>query len=1013
MLFFGKKNRTGADGASSKPTFTVGRLFNPEIGATLRPLGETGKLLADLIVTIFVAYGLIPRNHPALLNPQGPRFTIGQILRAAWHNLEFRQEKLPQIFIFFAVILSMVCSGLAILVALLTAFTGTAHAATPSAAGMFTPVASSDIACGWINWLFNTHINGCDVSSNDYLSQATNGVQKIQNLQSTNVQTALISALGFYSEAILVVAAVVLFYHLTSMVVETAHHGVPMGRRASQVWAPIRLVFAVGLLVPIASGLNSGQYIVIQMAQWGSGLASEIWGGPYGFLQKLVADSGDLGNTNTPYVRQVVSDTILMEACAYAYNQLSGETNTSGGGSTSTIVTPGGTLVYTASDNATKHSFTPQTSGGGGGGAGTSDPEDSDLCGYYVLPGLIKTASNSSTSSANSIESSAATNAKTAATSAFNTMDQAVQKYAQDSMKQFLPKQDGGSEGSDYIANTGIETYVDQYEKGLQDATKAASQSLTGALTDVANVSATQGWVSAGSWFNTIARLVGTIATITHDMIPKTTPPQVSEAVWYNRLEKTTVDKQVVIAMKKFQQWLNNAQVQAPAGGNALQLAASDMEQTGGTHTHMMDAIFWLVDMIASYDNVWKPAGSWDEATKTTAQDFTLGVQFVSNNPLAEIANLGHANINAAYDIFDAYLVLKAAAGAGNEINAVSGLFGNVPIFNMVAKLFGIAGQISATVADGIGTMLGLVSTVFFTAGFMLAYFFPLIPFIRFLFGTLAWFLSLLEAIVAVPLIALAHLTPEGEGLPGEKAKGAYYMLFNLFLKPGLMVFGLIIGLLIFNIAASAMNSLYLIACVGTGGINHGHITLARLVYSILYVVILYMFANNAFKMIDFLPEHCMKWMGGTGLHQAPSHDPTEIGGIMTTAAGYVENRIVGSAGEFSKGAGVAGVGALAHHMPQLSQGVGKSLGNVAKQFGGSELGQKTESGYNSAANTLGQGVGAAEHYAAHPGEIPSAVEREGLHLLDKLGGTPLEEKYAGKAPPTPPQKPPSDPNNP
>jgi conjugal transfer/type IV secretion protein DotA/TraY len=47
-----------------------------------------------------------------------------------------------------------------------------------------------------------------------------------------------------------------------------------MGKRANQIWAPIRLVFAIGLLVPINGGMNSGQYIVIKVAELGSGMAS-------------------------------------------------------------------------------------------------------------------------------------------------------------------------------------------------------------------------------------------------------------------------------------------------------------------------------------------------------------------------------------------------------------------------------------------------------------------------------------------------------------------------------------------------------------------------------------------------------------------------------------------------------------------------------------------------------------------------------------------------------------------
>ncbi len=70
-------------------------------------------------------------------------------------------------------------------------------------------------------------------------------------------------ALGLYSFGMLMVAALLVFYHIAGMVAETAHHGTALGRRANPVWMPIRFVLAIGLLVPVSGSLNCGQYIVI------------------------------------------------------------------------------------------------------------------------------------------------------------------------------------------------------------------------------------------------------------------------------------------------------------------------------------------------------------------------------------------------------------------------------------------------------------------------------------------------------------------------------------------------------------------------------------------------------------------------------------------------------------------------------------------------------------------------------------------------------------------------------
>ena len=79
------------------------------------------------------------------------------------------------------------------------------------------------------------------------------------------LQAAFISVLAFYSDAILIIAAMILFYHLTAMVAETAHHGQVMGKRANQVWAPIRLVVAIGFWFLSAAGLTAAS---ISLLKW-------------------------------------------------------------------------------------------------------------------------------------------------------------------------------------------------------------------------------------------------------------------------------------------------------------------------------------------------------------------------------------------------------------------------------------------------------------------------------------------------------------------------------------------------------------------------------------------------------------------------------------------------------------------------------------------------------------------------------------------------------------------------
>jgi len=192
------------------------------------------------------------------------------------------------------------------------------------------------------------------------------------------LQAALINCLGVYSYSMLIIGAIVLFYHLTAMVVETAHHGVVMGRRANQVWAPIRLVIAVGLMVPYNTGLNSGQYIILEVAAWGSNLASNIWA----VFVSTLATGGTIAPATAPFSRGVVGDTYLTAGCMTAWNQMA----TATWGANAPLIN--GPTALNNTDGSVKYSFTPVA-----GGTIGVPAYDKDLCGFYVTPSNVQAGS--------------------------------------------------------------------------------------------------------------------------------------------------------------------------------------------------------------------------------------------------------------------------------------------------------------------------------------------------------------------------------------------------------------------------------------------------------------------------------------------------------------------------------------------------------------------------------------------------------------------------------------------
>jgi conjugal transfer/type IV secretion protein DotA/TraY len=251
-------------------------------------------------------------------------------------------------------------------------------------------------------------------------------------------------------------------------------------------------------------------------------------------------------------------------------------------------------------------------------------------------------------------------------------------------------------------------------------------------------------------------------------------------------------------------------------------------------------------------------------------------------NPLAELSAIGHRMISGALDIFKKMDECTYSADTYNEAfkkGAIHGT-GEMDRSQCTGQAKGFLGSY----------FISAVLSALIAAGVTLGYMLPLLPFIRFMFGILSWILALLETVIAIPVVALAHIKMDGEGLSGPMARGAYLLLLQLFLRPTLMVFGLISALLIFNFMIVALNEFYTQAVAGaTDSGSLGGIALV--IYSVIYASLAYAFANASFKAIDMIPNQVLLWIGGPqGQTIDESHRVTGAVGQAASAGGSAVN---------------------------------------------------------------------------------------------------------------------------
>ena len=85
------------------------------------------------------------------------------------------------------------------------------------------------------------------------------------------------SILIAFSTAIITLAIIWLIWQTISSVVNAAWSGEAIAREWHSIWGPLRIVFGLGLLAPVANGNNAAQLLVIQVSSWSGQVANSIY----------------------------------------------------------------------------------------------------------------------------------------------------------------------------------------------------------------------------------------------------------------------------------------------------------------------------------------------------------------------------------------------------------------------------------------------------------------------------------------------------------------------------------------------------------------------------------------------------------------------------------------------------------------------------------------------------------------------------------------------------------------
>ncbi len=192
--------------------------------------------------------------------------------------------------------------------------------------------------------------------------------------------------------------------------------------------------------------------------------------------------------------------------------------------------------------------------------------------------------------------------------------------------------------------------------------------------------------------------------------------------------------------------------------------------------------------------------------------------------------------------------------------------------------------------------MLLTFASVGLAAGFILFYILAFMPFLYFFFAFSGWLKSIFEAMVGVPLWALAHIRIDGDGLPGDAGANGYYLLLEVFLRPILILFGLLLSIVSFTALADILNEIFDLVVNNVSGTTiaadadpsnaYKKGPIDQLFFTVMYAVVLYLLATSTFKAIDLVPKSILRWIGQKDLQsfgdmqQDPLENVVQYAGI-------------------------------------------------------------------------------------------------------------------------------------
>lgn len=698
-----------------------------------------------------------------------------------------------------------------------------------------------------------------------------------------------------FNSTILAVAALMLVYMTIVGVIATAHEGEFMGKKWNNIWIPIRSVLGIALLVPTSSGFCGIQIIMMWVIIQGIGAADVLWTTALTYVNSAgsVYAKTDLPTVGANSTIQGLFQGLVCDASARL--QRSDPTDVDKGG-------------YYCNSNSDRSCSAPLTLNAATGSL-TLGPNGS--CGTLTFCNLATSCAAGAGTASGSMSCSACQAQIASLQSIIGTLSPIAMQFvmADYAYRNFIAN--SGSTGQNASTFAWLQPYC--RDKGLTNAqccvnTSAnASCAGAGAFADPnRNGSATSAGSDAVALYWKYWPMLGPNLGMDTNFIN-------TSASFYSNSLQTTYDNYVASQANSTSDTSNLtdklADAQADgwifAGGFYYNIASyngstmksslpessftsGDMSSVMKDYRNNVDAAKCLLNTIngssCSAGDVDAFSGPVTEAQTSTSGLFESTVSGEDgSNPLAQIALAGSVMMLIVEIVFYVMILLIVVLGIAGFLNIyVLGTGLDNPI--------GPTAQfIMIFILPAIYALFGYMITL----GGLLAIYIPLMPYIIFTFGAIGWLISVIEAMVAGPLVALGIISPSGQHELMGKAEPAIMLLFGIFLRPSLMIFGLVSAMLLSSVVVTMINALFW-TTVFQGMSETAPMGLFAIIMMLgAYVSLLVAALSKCFGIINALPASVMRWISGHGEGEQAPLD--QIKGGIEGAGGGVSSGVSGA----------------------------------------------------------------------------------------------------------------------